>query len=196
MAAVSRRYAQGAVLAIVLGLSAVLIVGIWKGKTRQDKQEVSHVDTSEAEMKLTDMDYTEMEGGKRLWTLNAAEARYYQKEQKTILTKVRVTFFLRTGEEIHLQSKEGILYAGSKNVELWGAVHAELPHGYEMTTERAFYEHQNQTISSKTPVHVTGPDIQLDGAVWEYNIPDYRAVMEKGVQATVVSLSPRAAPKK
>jgi LPS export ABC transporter protein LptC len=187
MASISRKYAKGAVLITVLGLSAVLIVGIWKGKTRKEERATPGEGTSGAEMMLTDMDYTEMEGGKRVWTLNASEAKYYQNEHKSILTNVHLTFLLKDGEEINLKSREGVLFAGTKNIELWGAVHADLPRGYKISTERVFYEHKNRRVSSETPVHLSGPQVRLDGARWEYIIPEYRAVIEGGVQATVLS---------
>jgi LPS export ABC transporter protein LptC len=196
MPIVSRRFAQGAVLVIVLGLSAVLAAGIWKGRIQNEKQAATAAKPSDAEMKLTDMDYTEMEGGNRIWTLNSSEAKYYQKQQKSLLTNVRLTFFLKDGEEVVLKSGEGVLYAGTKNIELWDNVHADLPRGYQLVTDRVFYDHQSRTVSSETPVHLVGPEVQLDGVKWKYIIPEYRAIVEGGVQATVVSLYIGSSPKR
>jgi len=195
MANISRKYAQGLILFIVLGLSSALIIGALKGSSRKEQQPASVGSSTDAEMKLTDMEYTEMEGGRRLWSLNASEARYYQTEQKSLLSDVRLTFFFRSGEEVHLKSREGILFAGTKNIELWGAVHADLPRGYEVETERAFYEHQTRKVSSETPVRLSGPDVQLEGAKWEYNVAESTGLLDGGVQATVVLLSDGTSPK-
>ncbi len=141
---VPRRLAQGLALTFVLGLTMVLVVGIWKGRTQKEQQAVQTTAKSDAEMRLGDMEYTELQEGKHLWTIRAAEAKYFQEEQKTLLSSVRITFFLENGEEIQLGSQEGALYAGTKDIALWGAVQAVLPRGYQLSTERAFYDHQKK----------------------------------------------------
>ncbi len=191
---VSRKLAQGIALTFALGLTVVLVVGIWKGRTQKELQEVQTTDKNDAEMRLSDMEYTELQEGKHLWTIRAAEAKYFQEEQKTHLSSVHITFFLEGGEEIQLQSQEGALYAGTKNIALRGAIHAVLPRGYQLSTEQAFYDHQKKTISSETPVHLGGPDIQLDGQRWEYRISENKAVVEGGVQGALVFLPSKKGP--
>ncbi len=190
----SRKLAQGAVLAFALGLTMVLVIGVWKGRTQKELQAVQTTTKSDAEMRLSDMEYTELQEGKHLWTIRAAEAKYFQEWQKTLLSSVHITFFLESGEEIQLESQEGALYAGTKNIELWGAVHAVLPRGYQMATERALYDHQKKTISSETPIRLTGPDVQLEGKLWEYRIPENKAVVEGGVQGALVFLPSKTRP--
>jgi LPS export ABC transporter protein LptC len=188
----SRRLLQGAALVFALGLTIMLAFGVWKGRNQKEQQAaIQTTDKSEAEMTLKDMEYTELQEGKRLWTIRAAEARYFQEEQKTLLSTVRIAFFLESGDEIQLESHEGLLYAGTKDIELWDAVHAMLPKGYQLFTERARYDHQQQTISSRTLIRLEGPDVQLEGTHWEYNIPDHRAVLEGGVRGAMVFLPPK-----
>ena len=193
--AVSRKWVQNVVLAIALGSSLMLAVGIWRGKTQQDERVAPAGEATEAEMKLTDMEYTEMESGRRLWTIKASEARYFQAEQKTALQSVLLTFFMQEGDEIQLESRQGVLYAGTKNIELWDSVRAVLPQGYELSTERAFYEHERETISSETSIRLEGPDLKLQGSRWQYRIPEHKAVLEGGIEATLAFLPPKTDPK-
>jgi len=190
----SRNFVQSVILVLVLGLSVVLSVEIWKGKFQSGERVVAAdgaTGAAEAEMKLTDMEYTEMQGGRRLWTIKASEAKYFQEEQKTVLKSVLLTLFLKEGDEIHLESQQGILYAGTKNIELWDSVHAMLPQGYELLTERAFYEHERETISSETGIRILGPDLELQGDRWHYRIPEHRAVLEGGIKASLAFLPPK-----
>lgn len=179
-------------LLIALGASGVLVFGIWKGKTRTEQQAAPAAETPDAEMKLTDMEFTEMQEGKRAWTLHASEAKYFQDEQRTALTAVRITFFLEDGDEIRLESRSGVLYAGSKNIEVWDSVRASLPRGYELTTDRAAYDHQKRLISSETPIRLSGADIALEGTRWQYRISDQLAVLEGGVKASLLFLPTKA----
>jgi LPS export ABC transporter protein LptC len=191
---VSKKLGQGLVLAFALGLTLVLAAGVWKGRTQNELQTAQTTDRSDAEMRLSDMEFTELQEGKRLWTIRAAEAKYFQEGQKTLLTVVRITFFLESGDEIQLESQEGALYAGTKNIELWDSVRAVLPRGYQLSTERAFYDHEKKTISSEAPVHLAGPDVQLEGRLWEYRIPENKAVIEGGVQGALVFLPSKTIP--
>jgi LPS export ABC transporter protein LptC len=191
---VSRKLLQSLALAFALGLTLVFIFGVWKGRTQKELQSVQTTDKNDAEMKLSDMEFTELQEGKRLWTIKAAEAKYFQEEQKTRLTEVRITFFLENGEEIQLTSQEGALHPGTKNIELWNAVQALLPRGYRLFTERVFYDHQKQTLASDTQVKLAGPDIQLEGKVWEYRISETKAVVEGGVQGELVFLPSKTIP--
>lgn len=181
-----KRSMQVLVLAVALSASAVLLMGIWRGKAQKEQQMTTVTDASEAEMKLTDMEYTEMQKGRRIWNLKAAEAKYFQDDQKTALSRVELVFFLENGEEIHLQSQHGILYAGSKDIELWGQVHAAFPQEYELTTEKAHYRHADNEISSDASIVVTGPDMKLAGMKWRYAIPERRAFLEGQIQATLI----------
>jgi LPS export ABC transporter protein LptC len=186
----TRKIVQVFMLGFLLILISVLAVGVWKGNT--DKPQPAPTgELSDAEMSLTDMEYTEMQAGKRSWTLRATNARYFQNEQKSLLTAVRLTFFLDTGEEIQLESKEGILYAGTKNIELWGGVQAHFPRGFELNTERATYDHKEKIIHSDTVIEVAGPEVQVSGSRWKYRIPDRQAFLEGNVRASMAFFPPR-----
>ena len=181
----SRRVIQGFIIAVAVGLCALLAVGVWKGKIQKKTQAEPEAPAGQqnAEMKLTDMEFTEMQEGRRYWTLLSSEARYFQDRQQSALKEVRMTFFLEKGEEIHLSSNEGILHAGSKDIELSHSVRVELPRGFVLTTEKAVYNHEAKLISSDTAIQLSGPGIQLEGSSWQFRIPDRAATVEGGVKA-------------
>jgi LPS export ABC transporter protein LptC len=176
-------------LLIVLATSGLLVFSIWKGVVQKDQRLDRVSEPAEADMKLSEMEYIEMQEGRRLWALKATEATYYQTEQKTLLKSVHLTFFLDDGGEAYLQSGEGALYAGTKDIELWNDVRATFPRGYELLSQRAYYEHQRRLIRSAEPIEVKGPDLDLTGRRWEYHIPERRGVVEGEVRALINSLS-------
>lgn len=184
----SRRLAQVVVLAVALGLSAVLIAGMWRGKLQKERQTVAVAEPSESEMKLTDIEFTEIQDGRRFWTLGAAEARYFQDQQKTMLKAVRLTFYLEEGGEIVLESQEGVLNAGTKNIELWNRVRATLPYGYEISTDRAYYEHTSKELYGDRPIQLAGPELQVTGNRWRCKIPEHEVSVEGDVKTKVMSI--------
>jgi LPS export ABC transporter protein LptC len=182
------KLAQFLVIMIIVALSLVLAAGIWKGKSRPVQQNAQQVCPADAEMKLTDMEFTEMQEGKRFWTLCASEAKYFQDQQKTLLQKVSLTLYLeKTGEEIHMESREGVLHAGTKDIELRGNIHIALPREYVLTTETAYYTHSSRIVESDDPVHISGPGLELDGNRWKYRIADHVAKVDGKVTASLVA---------
>jgi len=181
------KLAQFFVILVVVALSLILAAGIWKGKSRQMKQDAQQVCPADAEMKLTDMEFTEMQEGKRYWTLCASEAKYFQDEQKTLLQTVHLTLYLdKTGEEIQLESREGVLHSETKDIDLSGNIRVALPREYVLTTETAHYTNSDRIIKSDDPVHISGPGLELDGNRWKYRIADHVAKIDGKVTASLV----------
>ena len=180
------KLAQFFVVVVIIGLIVFLAAGVWKGKSRPVQQEVKQEGPADAEMKLTDMEFTEMQEGKRFWTLHAAEAKYFQDQQQTLLQTVRMTFYTDEGEEIHVQSREGVLHAGTKDVELRGNIRAELPNEYVATMETANYNHANGIVESDDPVHISGPGLELDGNRWTYKMADHLAKVSGKVRVSLI----------
>ncbi|SMC26629.1 LPS export ABC transporter protein LptC [Desulfacinum hydrothermale DSM 13146] len=139
----------------------------------------------DSEMRLTQMEYTEVQEGRQVWRLKAREAKYFQESQKTHLQDVHVEIYLEDGRTVVLESREGMLYAGTKDIELWGHVKAQVPQGYVVLTERARYRHADRQIVSETPVRVVGPLVQLQGSRWRYDAPAQRAFVDGRVRAVV-----------
>jgi LPS export ABC transporter protein LptC len=181
------KLAQFFVIMIAVALSLVLAVGIWKGKSRPVKQDAQQDCPADAEMKLWDMEFTEMQEGHRFWTLCASEAKYFEDQQKTLLQAVRLTLYMeKTGEAILLESREGVLYAGTKDIELRGDIHVALPREYVLTSETAYYTHSSRIIESGDHVHISGPGLELDGNTWKYRLADHVAKVDGKVTASLV----------
>jgi len=181
------KLAQFFVVTVIVALILVLAAGIWKGKSRQMQQDAQQTCPADAEMKLTDMEFTEMQEGKRFWTLCASEAKYFQDQRKTLLQAVRLTLYLeKTGEEIHLESREGVLHTETKDIDLSGNIHVTLPREYVLTTETAHYNHSSRIVESDDPVHISGPGLELDGNRWKYRIADHVAKVDGKVTASLI----------
>jgi LPS export ABC transporter protein LptC len=192
--AFSRKLARGLVLLVAFGMAGMLVVAVLKGTSQKEQRSKVESEPSDAEMKITEMEYVEMQEGRKFYVLKASEARYLQEQQKTILKTVRLTFFMENGEETFLNSEEGVFYSSTKNIELYRAVEAILPGGYRLASDRAVYEHEKKTLLSDTPITMSGPDIQLKGGPWKFLIPERKGLVDGGVQAKVV-LSPTKRPR-
>lgn len=184
--AFSRKLARSFILLVAVGMAGMLVVAVWKGTSQKEHRSTGDGEPSSGEMKISGMEYVEMQEGRKFYVLNASEARYFQDQQKTILKTVHLTFFMENGEEGYVNSEEGVLYSATRNIELTRAVEANLPGGYRLLSDKAVYEHEKKALLSDTPITVSGPDLQLKGGAWKFFIPERKGFVEGGVQAKVV----------
>ncbi|MEJ5349632.1 MAG: LPS export ABC transporter periplasmic protein LptC [Desulfosoma sp.] len=174
---------------LFMAMAVVLTVFVFQAfftAPKEKKTEQAPVaSTVDADIRLTDMDYTEVQEGKPKWRLKAQEAKYYEGEQKTLLTGVTFTLFLEDQREVLLVSDHGLLYAGRKDIELWGNVTARVPQGYEVHCDKVLYQHGAQNIESRSPVRLTGPQLDLEGRQWHYDLASSTVLVEGNVKALV-----------
>ncbi|MGC9195673.1 MAG: LPS export ABC transporter periplasmic protein LptC [Syntrophobacteraceae bacterium] len=181
------KVAQIVILLIIVTLCAILVGGAWRKKAQPVDKKTRQVASTQDEMKLNDMKFTEMQEGKRYWMLRASEAKYFQEQQKTLMQSVRLTFFLdNAGHVLQLKSREGVLYAGTKNIDLKGDIEVKLPHDYIATMQTAHYNHGEKIVKSASPVHLIGPGLVLDGKRWQYSMDNHIAEVDGGVSASLV----------
>lgn len=173
---------------VAAAMGIMMGVAVVKGLLQKEQRTRAGGEPSDSQMMISQMEYVEMQEGRKFYVLRASEARYFQDQQKSILKAVRLTFFLENGEEAFLSSEEGVFFAATKNIEFMGAVESILPGGYRLTTDRAVYEHEKRTLSSDTPINVSGPDLELRGGSWRFLIPERKGQVEGGVRAQVTLL--------
>ncbi|MDR3567567.1 MAG: LPS export ABC transporter periplasmic protein LptC [Syntrophobacteraceae bacterium] len=181
------KLAQVFILLLVVTVSVILAAAIWRKKAQPVQKPSKPVAAATEEVKLKDMKFTEMQEGKKYWTLQASEAKYFQDEQKTTLQNVHLTFYVdKTGKQLQLTSREGTLYAGTKDIDLKGDIRVGLPNDYVATMQTAHYIHGKKLVESSDPVHLSGPGLALDGNMWKYNINDHIAEVDGKVTASMV----------
>ncbi|MEJ5366160.1 MAG: LPS export ABC transporter periplasmic protein LptC [Desulfosoma sp.] len=183
----------GKVVPWLLVAAAVVVAVLFSHaflKMKKDRaaQEASSAPSVDSDIRLTDMDYTEVQEGKPMWRIKAHEAKYYEGEQKTLLTQVDLTLFMESDREVRLASDHGLLHTGRKDIELWGRVTARVPQGYEVQTDKVYYDHEAQKIRSQSPVRLAGPQVDLQGNQWQYDLATSTVLVEGEVRALVRGL--------
>ncbi len=175
-------------LAAALGVGVVFSHAFLKTKKEKVADGAPSALAVDSDIRLTDMDYTEVQEGRPMWRIKAHEAKYYEGEQKTLLTQVNLTLFMERDQEVHLSSDYGLLHTGRKDIELWGRVTARVPQGYEVQADKVYYEHEAQKIRSESPVRLRGPQVDLQGNQWHYDLSTSAVFVEGEVRALVRGL--------
>jgi LPS export ABC transporter protein LptC len=138
-------------------------------------------------IRLSEIHHVATRHGVKEWILDAQSAQYQRQENKTVLKHISATFFLRDGRSIHLASRDGMLLTDTKDMEVSGDVVARSG-PYELNTERLFYDHQNRSISTDSPVVVKGKGMDLSGKSMVFSLRTERALIRGGVEAVFENL--------
>ncbi|ROQ91015.1 LPS export ABC transporter periplasmic protein LptC [Desulfosoma caldarium] len=180
----------GAWLFVIAAMVAavVFVQTLFESHEDEKVEKAFAVPSVDSDIRLTNMDYTEMQEGRPMWRIRAQEAKYYEGEQKTLLTQVALTLFMDDHQEMFLVSEHGLLHTGRKDIELWGNVTARVPQGYEVQCDKVYYDHAAQRIESHSPVRLMGPQVDLHGLQWYYDVASSRVRVEGDVRAVVRGL--------
>ena len=124
--------------------------------------------------------------GVKEWSLDAESAQYLPEDNKTVFKDVSVTFFLKDGKDVSLNSSDGILFTNTKDMEVWGDV-VVLSGPYEFNTDKLRYEHKTRTIFTETPISIKGNRMKITGDSMSYGIQTEQVSVKGKVNAVFES---------
>lgn len=132
--------------------------------------------------KLVDFTYTQNAQGNIQWQVKAAMARQDPQRNTTKLKQPHITYYQagRFGT-VKLKAQQGELVSDAKQMRVWGDVHITTSNGYEATTQRLLWNGTERTLSTKAPVSLTGPDMQLQGRGLTLHMPSGKVAVQRVV---------------
>jgi LPS export ABC transporter protein LptC len=145
---------------IVTCMSVVVLVFIGYRRMSTAPQMILSTVTDQADVSLGKIHQTATREGRTEWVLDAASAQLIKAENKLILAKLTMTFFLKDQREIHLTAEKGALNTESKDMQVTGNVVVQTD-DYRLNTERLDYIHSQNRIHTEVPVTVSGKTGQL-----------------------------------
>jgi lipopolysaccharide export system protein LptC len=140
---------------IVTCMSVVVLVFIGYRRMSTAPQMILSTVTDQADVSLGKIHQTATREGRTEWVLDAASAQLIKAENKLILAKLTMTFFLKDQREIHLTAEKGALNTESKDMQVTGNVVVQTD-DYRLNTERLDYIHSQNRIHTEVPVTVSG----------------------------------------
>lgn len=121
--------------------------------------------------RIQDFRRVKMQDGRKVWEVAAADARYFEEQGVIMVLKPVVAWYLADGREVGMRGEQGRIRLEDKEiatVEVDGGIEVALA-DYRISTAGAIYNHGDGTISSSSPVEITGKamDVRGDGMVLE-----------------------------
>lgn len=154
------------ILLVSLLISLVSAIGISVFVNYQIKktaQNISQKTSSNADVVVNNVHYTEDKDGKKQWELEALKAQYFKEGDLTIFEDVNLTLYAKNGRIYVIKGKNGKLMNETKDVEVNGNVTVTSEDGYKMNTESLKYTASGKQITTNDKVSLTGPKMDVEG---------------------------------
>ena len=183
----------------VLGISVLVVIvvlGYLGARLRQDVETRQMLDEIAAStedgavsQRMSEFRRIKMKDGRKVWEIAARQARYLADTNTVVIDSPEISFYFQDGETVELNCQEGTIHLHEETQDL---VRIDLNGGLTMqvgdvsfTTDRAVYDHQDNTIVSDGVLNVAGEGYTATGRGYSVTVDTKRLVLDADVRTTV-----------
>lgn len=183
----------------VLGVSVLALIAVlgYLGSQSRHESETqrlldeisSQAAGDDAVQRMSEFRRIKMEDGEKVWEIAARQARYLADNNTVIIDSPEILLYFRDGETVMLRCQEGTLHLHEETQDLLRIdLHGELRMqvgDISFTTDRAVYDHQNNTIASDGVLHVVGEGFTIEGRGYSVAVDTKQLFLNSDVRSTV-----------
>jgi len=175
-----------AIFASLGGVAYKVAENFWLMKAREIKKNPSKLldYVPEAALQIKDFRRAKIEGGRKVWELFGAEARYLKAEEEAVIKKPRFIFYGQDGKTIEATGDQGHLFFHEKEMEkmqLLGGIRVSYQ-GFVLHTEEALYFKSKEQVFLPGKVSLKGDGLELEGMEMEISLKDDKIRLHKKVK--------------
>jgi LPS export ABC transporter protein LptC len=171
-----------AIILVTLGTIAAVFIGYRRVSEAPEKL-LSSIKEG-AKLSLGKIRQTATRDGKKEWSLEADSANYIDTQDKVVLKKMFVTYFIEDHGEVYLHADDGTLHTDTNDIEFSGNVVIK-NEDYRLNTDKLSYEHERRIIFTDDPVHILGESAEISADSLEYDLKQNKIVLTGNVTATI-----------
>ncbi len=141
----------------------------------------------DAAQRIQDFHRVQVRDGRKEWEIAAAEARYFDQEQRVVVRQPMLRLYLADGREVGVQGAEGVVSLDGKElraVDLRGEIVVTLA-DYTVRTSEARYDRAADRITAPGGVEISGRDIDARGMGMEVEVDTQKVRLLQDVQMTL-----------
>jgi len=171
-------FASGAVLAVLF-----LAIGLaWLFKPAPPPPKPAPPRENDSRIKTLSLN--EVQEGTKKWTLMAQWAEFRRERDEIMMRDVKVDFFEKPGQRLHLRSDTGLVHTKTRVLEFKGRVVFEID---DMTikTETATYNPGERVVVAPGEVTIEGPKLLVEGKGVKVFLAEKRLVFSEHRSTTL-----------
>lgn len=177
------KFVRAIFLACILGGFAVLFFALTPPRHLMEQEGERTVPETNEDILVEGLRYSEWEGDRLLWSMEAERVRYRHKEKKADLEEVDVTFFPATRGKMFLWARQVDFDLETGNLVAQGSIRGKSDQGYTFSTERLFYDGSDRTVSTDDKVTLEKDRLTIEGVGMKGSLADHRFRLLSAVNA-------------
>ncbi len=134
-----------------------------------------------ADLSLKNIDYTQLNGDRKEWTLKAKQVSYEQDKDTFNLQQIRVIVYRPSGMEITISGRVGLFNRKEGWVRIKGKAELKNDRGFWLKAETLTYYLEKQELTSPDMVYLSGPGLKISGRGVTINVAEWKAVFSAEV---------------
>ena len=162
------------IVGILGGIAVTTIILMQRREIVEDIKTVQEEFNPKADATLGKIEQVSTKNGRTEWRLTADSAEMMEVANRLKLKNIFATFYSKSGEEVYLTAKSGLVDTSTNNIEVTGNVVIETEL-YQMTTEQLNYDDQSRLLTSNAPVNLTDGASALVADGMQYDLGKNRA---------------------
>jgi len=178
-------------LALLIVMSvAALVITLVVNMSGDKPEELLDLLPKQVDLSLEKVHYTQTEGGRRRWTLDADSAAYQREAGLISLQNVEMVFF-EAGRfaEVKMTAAEGLFHQQEERVEVWGDVEIATDQDQHFFTEHLRYEQGSELVISDQEVRMVSPQLELSGEGFRLELGSGNMSLQRDVHARLKALN-------
>ncbi len=162
------------IVGILGGIAVTTIILMQRREIVEDVKTIQEEFNPKADATLGKIEQVSTKNGRTEWRLTADSAEMMEVANRLKLKNIFATFYSKSGEEVYLTAKSGLVDTSTNNIEVTGNVVIETEL-YQMTTEQLNYDDQSRLLTSNAPVNLTDGASALVADGMQYDLGKNRA---------------------
>lgn len=141
----------------------------------------------DAAQRIRDFRRVQVRDGRKEWEIAAAEARYFDEEQRVVVREPMVRLYLEDGRVVGIRGDEGVIVLDGRElrtVDLEGDIEVTLA-DYTVRTAAARYDRGADTIRAPGGVEISGREIDARGMGMEVDVSAQKLRLLNEVRMTL-----------
>jgi len=168
--------------ALVLSLGAGLSFFFLRGHLLKRPELLLEEAARRVDLRLQDVDYTQISKGRKEWTLKASRVDYLQQGEMFSLEDVHLLFYHPSGNDVTVVGRTGFYNRREGWIKVVGQGRVNWKSGFEMTAESFTYHLESRELTTPDEVLITGPGLRISGRGLQANLAQMKAVVKEQVQ--------------
>jgi LPS export ABC transporter protein LptC len=174
-----KRVVVVAILAMILSVSAILVLGL----RNAPEKALLKIMSDRIDLQVRNVHFTEVGASGMKLEITADAALYRKQENLALFEKVKVRLITKDGRVFMMNGDRGRLNTQSREVEIEGNVGAVSDDGDRFSTDRLLYRDAGKRIETDRPVLMENSNVRISGVGMILNLDEKKVTLISRVRA-------------